>query len=252
MFQMRNQIRKTYHNYHLSPESIVASRESTKAAVERAPDHAMALAMQAYALSQGVFMAMERREDVDVEATLDLAERSVYHGASTDFVYRNRGRIRLWLCGDYDACRADAKRSLAINPGYHMALEDLAMADVFGGKPHEGIPQLEALLSSGEIEPLHTAFRHSMLAIAHILCDEVGKAIEHAREGYEQSPFLPLHAIAFAIAAGARKELTASSEFQEMLRRHDLHVSDASRFPFSSSEDEEKIADLLRQAGLPD
>jgi hypothetical protein len=158
----------------------------------------------------------------------------------------------LWLRRDHEGCRADAKRALAINSGYHAAKEVYALADIFGGHITRGAPQLESLLREAGIEPFHTPYRHSMLGVAYAMTGDSQAAVGHAREGHEQKPFVPIHALAYAVAASGDASLTGSDDFRAMISRHGLRVSDADRFPFASHKDTLTVADLLRRSGLPE
>jgi adenylate cyclase len=238
--------------YRVDAKSVEISRGTMEAAVAKAPEHPMALAMHAYAIMQTVPLAMGRVADIDADAAVSFADRSVDHGSNVDFVFRNRARIRLWLRRDHEGCRADARRALSINPRYHAAKENLSLADVFGGHATRGATRLAALLREAETEPFHTPYRHSMFGIAYALAGDGRAAVDHAREGYEQRPFIPVHALAYAIAASEDGFLTGADEFHAMIDRHGLTVRDADRLPFASESDALAVADRLRRPGLPE
>jgi adenylate cyclase len=241
-----------FYFYRHDANSVTISRKTMEAALAMAPDNPMALAMRAYAIMQTVPMAMERIEEIDADAAMSFADQSVYHGSNVDFAFRNRGRIRLWLRRDHDGCRADAKRALAINPHYHMAKEELSLADLFGGRVPLAIRQLEALQLETDIEPWHTPYRQSMLGIAYALAGDSDAAVDHAREGYEQRPLLPIHALAYAVAACKDTSLTGTADFRAMIDHHALRASDADRFPFASQKDTAAVNEMLCRSGLPD
>jgi adenylate cyclase len=239
-----------FHFYRTDMKSVAISRKTMAAAIAQAPENPMALAMQAYAIMQTVPMALERVEDIDADAAISFADRSVNHGSNIDFTFRNRGRIRLWLRRDHEGCRADVRRSLAINPFYHMAREDQALADVFGGHIQRGIDQLETLLRTAEIEPWHTPYQNSMLGLAYALTGNNRAAIDYARNGYEQRPLVPIHALAYAAAASGDSFLAQSAAFRAMIDHHELTIGDADRFPFGSESDTAAVAEMLRRSGL--
>lgn len=238
--------------YHVDPKSIAISRETMAAAVARAPKNPMALAMNAYAIMQTIPLAIQRLEDIDADAAMSFADQSVYYGSNVDFAFRNRGRIRLWLRRDHLGCRADEKRSLAINPSYRMSIEDLSLCDIFSGRLKEGISQLDALIREAEIDPFHTSYRFSMLGIAYALAGDGDAAVNHAWTAYDQKRFVPIHALAYAIAASHDAALTGSADFRAMISRHGIRVKDADRFPFVSQSDTDRVADMLRRSGLPE
>ena len=236
--------------YHVDQKNVEQTRRTMETAIARAPKNPMALAMHSYAIMQTVPLAIERVSEIDVKKAMSFADRAIYHGSNVDFVHYHRGRTRLWLRRDHEGCRADANRALTINPDYHGAKEALALADLFGGRIECGISELKALLSEVAKEPYHTPYRHSMLGIAYRLLGDKQAAIYHGREGYEQKPFLPIHALAHAVAASGETTIINSAEFRAMIDHHALKISDADRLPFALESDHLAVADLLRRSGL--
>ena len=240
-----------YYFHFFDRKSSDLSRETMAAAVEKAPEDPMVLAMQAYALMQTVPLAIERVEDVDVDEVMSFADRSAYHGPNVDFVFHQRARIRLWLNHDHEGCIKDANRSLAINPDYHLAKEDLALVDIFGGDIDRGLANLERIVEQFPTQPI-TPYRLSILGLGYAVTGDMATALTRALDGFERKPLVPLHALVYAVAASEKQDVTGSNEFRKMIEQHGLTVSDAHRFPFKRSQDTAKIVGLLRKAGLPE
>ncbi len=237
--------------HHFDAKNVALSRQTMSTTVARAQDNPMALAMHAYAMMQTIPLAIERVEEIDVDAVLSYANKAVQHGPNVDYVFHNRSRIRLWLRRDHDGCIKDARRALAINPGFHLAEEDLALADIFGGHATQGVENLAKLVNQAAAQP-SMAYRLSILAIGHAIIGDMDAAISHAQDGYERKPLVPLHALVYAVAACDTPSIVKSAEFRSMVEQHGLTIDDASRFPFDQEEDKVAIADMLRRSGLPE
>ena len=237
--------------HHFDAKNTALSRNTMTVAVAKAPENPMALAMQAYALMQTIPIAIERIEDIDVDAVMSFADRSVYHGPNVDFTFHNRARIRLWLCRDHDGCAQDARRALAINPVYHLANEDLALADIFGGNVARGVGNLEKIIKQGPAQPV-TPNRLSMLGIGYAILGDMASAMAHSLDAYERKPVVRLHALAYAAAASEDATIVGSAEFRSMVENHGLRVRDAARFPFAQEEDTAMYAAMLQRSGLPE
>ena len=226
------------------------SRKTMAVALAKASDNPMVLAMHSFALMQTVPLAIERVDDIDVEAVESFANKAVQQGSNVDWVFHNRARIRLWLRQDHDGCIKDATRALAINPVFHLANEDLALADIFGGNPSRGVEKLESIIRQAPTE-LTTPNRLSLLGIGYALAGDMVSATRHALDAYERTPLEPLSALAYAAAVSWDDDIVQSTEFRDMVEHHDLKVSDSTRFPFSRHEDTAVLAEMLQRSGLP-
>jgi adenylate cyclase len=237
--------------YHFDAPNAELSRKTMAIAVAKAATNPMAVAMQSYAIMQTVPLAIDWIEDIDSDTALSLADKSVNLGANIDFIFHNRANVRLWLRRDHPGCFADARRALEINPSYHLAREDIAIAEIFGGDRAKGLRQLEALIQQVPAEPI-TPYRLSILSIGLALAGDMEAARRHAKDGYERKPQVPIHAIAYAVSAAGDESVTGSRQFEELIKLHGLSASDAKRFPFTSGSDTNALADMLRQAGVPE
>ncbi|HMB74804.1 MAG TPA: adenylate/guanylate cyclase domain-containing protein [Kiloniellaceae bacterium] len=240
-----------FYFHHFDAKNAALSRETMDAAFARAPENPMVLAMLSYAIMQTVVLAVQRVEDIDAEKVMALADKSVYLGPNVDFVFHNRAKLRLWLRRDHQGCLEDAARGLAVNPNYHLAKEDIALARMFGGSPAEGAADLKAMIDRVPADPI-VPLRLSFLAVGCLLAGDREAALRHAKDAYDRKPLVPMQALAFAMAAAGQRDITEGAAFRELLQRHDLRAGDAARLPLASAADEERLADLLRAAGLPD
>lgn len=240
-----------YLFHHFDATNTALSRKTMNFAVAKSPESPMALAMQSYAMMQTVPLFIERAEDMDIDTVMSLADSAVYHGPNVDFVFHNRARIRLWLRGDLDGCAKDAKRALAINSNYHLAYEDLALVDIFGGNALSGAEKLEKIIEQVPAQP-NTPYRLSILGIGYAIAGDMAAAVSHALDGYERKPLVPLHALAYAAAVAGDKTIVNTSEFKSMVQHHKMKISDAHRFPFARQDDTTKLATMLQQSGVPE
>lgn len=237
--------------YHFDAPNAELSRKTMATAVAMAPNNPMAVAMQSYAIMQTVPLAIDWVEEIDADTALSLADKSVYLGTNIDFIFHNRARIRYWLRGDYSGCLEDARRALEINPNYHLAKEDIAIAEIFGGDRAKGLSHLEVLIQQVPAEPI-TPYRLSILSIGLALAGDMEAARRYAKDGYERKPLVPIHAIAYAVAAAGDENVIGSRQFEELIKLHGLSVNDAKRFPFASGSDTNALADMLRKTGVPE
>lgn len=238
-----------FHIYRFDAEHAVRSRRVMEAAYIRAPENPTVLAMYSYALMQTVPLALARVNEVDADRAAVLAQKAVSLGPDIDFVHHNRAKLRLWLQRDFAGCRSDADHILTINPAYHFAQEDLACAEIFSGNRREGLKALEDLVARVPRDAVNP-FRLSLAAIGYALEGEMEAALRSARGGYEAKPFVPIHAIAYAVAASSDRSVTSSPEFQSMVRQHGLSPGDADRFPLADQRDRDRLSHLLQNAGI--
>lgn len=240
-----------YLMHQFDAANMKLAQETTETAVARAPENPMALSMYSYALMHSVPLAMNRVADIDSEKVLAIADKAVHHGPKVDYAFHNRARIRLWLRRDHYGCVQDARRALAINPGFHFATEDLALADIFGANVSTGVESLETIVTQFPTHPT-TPYRRSILAVGYTILGDTPSALTHALDAYERRPAVRLHALAYAAAASGDISRTGSAEFRKMVDHHNLNVADAKRFPFEQEKETETLAAIFRQAGLPD
>ncbi|WP_171133934.1 adenylate/guanylate cyclase domain-containing protein [Ruegeria sp. HKCCA5014] len=240
-----------FHMHQFDPRSMAIAKASMAAAVELEPNNPMALAMHSYALMQSVPLAMNSEEDVDADEVLSIADKAVEMGPKVDYAFHNRARIRLWLRRDHQGCRQDAKRALIINPGFHFAKEDLALADIFGGSVAARLESLSSIVQNFPDHPT-TPYRLSILSLGYTMLGDTKSALTLALDAYERKSIIRLHPLAYAAAAAGNTAITGSNEFQKIVEDHGLRVLDANRFPFADEATSARLASILREAGLPE
>lgn len=240
-----------FHMHQFDPRSMAIAKASMAAAVEVEPNNPMALAMFSYALMQSVPLAMDSGDDIDADEVLSIADKAVEIGPKVDYTFHNRARIRLWLRRDHQGCRQDAKRALIINPGFHFAKEDLALADIFGGSVAAGVESLGSIVQNFPDHPT-TPYRLSILSLGYTMLDDTKSALIHALDAYERKSIIRLHPLAYAAAAAGNTAITGSNEFHQIVEDHKLRVLDANRFPFADEATSSRLASILREAGLPE
>ena len=240
-----------YLLHQFETATMESARQTLEQAYARQPENPMVLSMYSYALMQFVPLAMQRLGDIDVARIMSLADKAVQFGSRVDYAFHNRARIRLWLRRDHQGCIQDSRRALAINPGFHFAVEDIALAQIFGDDPGAGVVSLERLVQEFPTHPT-TACRLSILALGYIALGDAERALAHAEDAHERKPAIRLHAIVYAAAASAVGDHTGRPAFGDMIRRLDLRTGDADRFPFASDERTKELVAAMRRAGVPD
>ena len=237
--------------YRHDPKSTELSRATMERAVALAPDNAMAVAMLAWSLAHMVPYLEDRVADVDVSRAMALADRAIDLNPRLDFAFHTRAWLRLWLRRDHEGCLADVARLLEINPDYHKGPQDRGLAEVFMGRPAEGIAMLGRVIGVAPAEPV-VPLLEAVIAIGHLLLGQTEAARRHADEAYGRRPLMRLHGLVHAAAHSDDAGMTASPDFAAMVERLDLRAGDPFALPFATEDQAEMLADLLRRAGVPD
>ena len=211
----------------------------------------MAVSMLAWSLAHMVPYLEDRAADVDVPRAMALADRAIDLNPRLDFAFHTRAWLRLWLRRDHDGCLADVARLLEINPDYHKGPQDQGLAEVFIGRPADGIATLGRVIEIAPAEPV-VPLLEAVIAIGHLLLDQTEAARRHADEAYGRRPLMRLHGLVHAAAHSDDPATTTSPDFAAMVERLDLRAGDPADLPFASDDDAGRLTDLLRRAGVPD
>lgn len=231
-------------------ESKTKAKETLAVAYARGPENPMVLSLYSYSLMQFVPLAMQTLTEAEVAEVISFADKAIHFGPEVDYAFHNRARIRLWLRGDLAGCIKDARRADAINPGFHFATEDIAMAHIFGDRPADGVKDLETLVREFPTHPT-TPLRLSILALGYFALGNADVALGHAIDAYERRPTDRVHGIVYAAVAAGQAAHTDRPDFRRMIERLEVRISDADRFPFAAPDRRAALADALRAAGAP-
>ncbi len=239
-----------YHMSRIQMQNRDAARNALSLAIEREPQNAMALAMRASAAVLLILQESRSKLPDPPEYCLDLANRAVGIAPHIDFVMRARGSLRMWLKADHEGARADCERALEISPVFHLAHQTLALSAIFSGNHAAGIARVEKITELGTTSNPRYPHYLALLALGHILAGQIDAAVEIAREAHERAPGDPWCNYVYAAAAGGRKKITQTEEFQRMIVGIDLPLNHFRDLPFTDLQTVEMLEERLALAGF--
>jgi class 3 adenylate cyclase/TolB-like protein len=241
------------HFFSFTPAGFAAAERLLDATLADAPDDAMALSMQAFCLMMQGFFGSCRVNEETAQRALAMAARAVELDRNSDYAYETRGLLALHLRGDCRAALADARRALALNPQYALAIQLEGEALIYAGAPEEGIQRVGKAIASDLRDPTNF-YRHSILAVGRfLLCDYAGALEEsdQAAQGAFDMPLLDLVRAAILVRLG-RQEAAGRVMAHVLARSPDITAATIRLPPFQRAEDRERYLDALRRAGMPE
>ncbi|WP_417523915.1 winged helix-turn-helix domain-containing protein [Marinovum sp.] len=237
-----------WHMNRFRRENWVAARRALTAAVSRAPENPVALAMLASMQTQMIPLIPFAELPGDVDTALELSERAVELGQTIDYVLRTRGNLRLWCLGDHDGARLDCARALKINPVYHQTHLTLATSEVFSGDFAQGEQRLQEMMQRAPEDPQNPLYI-SLIALARLLDGRREEALAAAREGCELNPWGAWNALVYATALGAVSAQQTSAT-RKMVRGIDLPADHFRHLPIVEAGHAEALVAWARTAGV--
>ncbi len=241
------------HFYRFTRADYIAAERLLDDVLRNDPDDAMALAMQAFCLIYQGLLEIRGFDPANRERILELAGRAVECDRASDFAYRTRGMAHLYLSGDCRAALGDAKRALALNPQYGLALHLKAEALIYGERQAEGIAIMRRLIDMDARDPINYN-RCLTIALGYFATGEYEdalEAIEYAISGAMGLPLEELTKAAVLVQLGRQDE---ASETIGTLRSRwpGCTRSNIMLPPFEKAEHRARFRDALGVAGLPD
>ena len=245
--------RAAQHFYSFTAAGFVAAEQLLDAALADAPDDAMALSMQAFCLMMQGFFGSYRVNEETAQRALAMAARAVELDRNSDYAYETRGLLALHLRGDCQAALADARRALALNPQYALAIQLEGEALIYGGAPEEGIQLVGKAISSNLRDPTNF-YRHSILAMGRFILGDYAGALaesDQAAQGSFDMPLFDLARAAILVRLG-RQEAATEVTARILVRWPDMTAATTQPPPFHRAEDRDRFFEALRRAGMPE
>lgn len=233
----------------LTIEGSEAAHKAIQAAVDRSPDNPVALCMLASTTTQMLPLAAERTSEKAKQWAMSLADRAVAVGPRSEFAFRTRGNLRLWLRKDHAGSAEDCARSLELDPNFHLTHLTMATSDLLSGNPDRGADRLGFVIAMVPFHPQLPLFL-SLQALANILDGEDEKAIEQAREACERGPNVCWYKMVYVAAASQRRNIVQSDDFGELLSGIKLSISHFRQMPFTKDSYVELLENRLLEAGF--
>ncbi|GEM_PF-1893590 len=233
----------------LTVEGSERAHRAIQAAVDRSPDNPVALCMLASTTTQMLPLSAEQSSEKTKQWAFSLADRAVATGARSEFAFRTRGNLRLWLKNDHTASEEDCARSLEIDPDFHLTHSTVATSELLSGSPEAGAERLEFVINMVPFHPQLPLFL-SLQALANILSGETDEAISQAKEACERGPNVCWYKMIYATAVSQNRDIVRSDEFRELLASITLKFSHFRQMPFANISCVELLEKRLANAGF--
>jgi TolB-like protein/tetratricopeptide (TPR) repeat protein len=183
-----------------------------------------------------------------------LARKAVHLGKDDPVALCMGGYTLAFVAQEFDDAAAFMDRGLAVNPNVAQAWTLSAWLRVWRGEPGLALEHVANAIRMSPLDP-GVAIMHGAEAYAHFLASRYVMASSSAEESMRDNPtFLLIICISAASNAFAgRHELAQKAMARALEVNPDLRVSNLREFaPFRRAEDLARLAEALRQAGLPE
>ncbi len=191
--------------------------ETLKAALERKPDNAMAMAMMVFCRYRMFeFCVLDMPADVKEELSSGI-KAALSADPSSFFAHLIAAMIQQDLRGDFDAALVHAETSLELNSSFSQATAMTGIAKFHLGEQDEGLQLLQNGIQAAPEDPHR--FRHQReLALAHFIVGDEGRAAQVVGKLVRQAPdLLRNHLISVPILWHAGQQEAARKCVQELL-----------------------------------
>jgi TolB-like protein/class 3 adenylate cyclase/Tfp pilus assembly protein PilF len=233
--------------------SLAEARGLFEKAFEQDPGYGAAYAMAAWTLMMqqsigGVPLTAEMRADA-----IRLANVGSKVASDDAFTLARSGHVLTYLGHEYDRGASMVEQAVALNPNLAIAWNSLGWVSLMCGEGERAIESFDRLIRLSPLDPLRIgAWNGSSFASFHLGRYEEGrasamKAIQFATNAHTLGAL-----IANCVGAGLMVEARAAAA-QLMKLQPDFRASHAQEaFPIRSAAERDRMAAVLREAGLPD
>jgi adenylate cyclase len=231
--------------------STTRARRLFERAIELDPTYSRGYLGLAFSHHREVQFHFSDSRAASVEKCVQAARRAVELDDSDAFAHWELGIAHLFA-GDNDKALAEARVAVELNPTYANAHVVVGLALVLLGQPDEGIPHLEAWAEWNLHDPANS-INLGHLATAYFAARRYDDAVIHAQRSIERRTDNPQ---AHVILAASLAHLGRIHEAREALGKMEGLLPGFAQpsgwwFKFSRHEDNERLLDGLRNAGLP-
>jgi adenylate cyclase len=231
--------------------STTRARRLFERAIELDPTYSRGYLGLAFSHHREVQFHFSDSRAASVEKCVQAARRAVELDDSDAFAHWELGIAHLFA-GDNDKALAEARVAVELNPTYANAHVVVGLALVLLGQPDEGIPHLEAWAEWNLHDPANS-INLGHLATAYFAARRYDDAVIHAQRSIERRTDNPQ---AHVILAASLAHLGRIHEAREALGKMEGLLPGFAQpsgwwFKFRRHEDNERLLDGLRNAGLP-
>src|SRR5258708_5279175 len=232
--------------------SLSEARGFFTRAFEQDPEYGAAYAMAAWTLMMqqstgGVPLTAEMRDDA-----VRLANLGSRSGSDDAFTLARSGHVLAYLGHEYDRAASMVEQAVALNPNLAIAWNARGWVSLMCGEAERAIESFDRMIRLSPLDPLRIgAWNGSSFASFHLCRYEDGwalamKSIQLAPNVHTLGAYI-VNAVRAGHAAEARETVAQLLKLQPDFRAS--HVREA--FPIRSSDERDRIASALREAGLP-
>ncbi len=238
--------------YRRTPESFAKARAQFERAIELDPQYSAAYAVLGKIFAQVEDISYSRALEINFRDAVPKARAAldkVSRHASTDFHV-----VRSWLAlnrHQHERAILEAERALEISPNDVDALEALARAQIYAGRPKSGIELAERVKRQNPSLPARSFM---LIGLAEFALGHPDKAVEHIQRAFDLGSEEISYAGVLAAAHGLLNEIAPAQSALKIFRQGFPGSPDLSRsiepFPFSDLEVLQRLAEGLEIAGM--
>ncbi len=238
--------------YDMTSDSLLEARRLAEEAIVIDPKSGRAHQILASIYWHWAWMGFAEDREATLAEGRKFAERAVRLNEYDEYSHWTLGMYRMFE-GHYDMAVAELERALDINPNCSLAFGSLGTVLNFAGQPERAIVNNEIAIRSNPRDP-SIFYRHSGLALSHLLLGAYDDAIEWARKSVLFKPdWHQGHAYLIAALVRLRRMPEARAALTDYRRKSPTaSLKDIRELPFRRTEHRQFLIDALREAGLPD
>jgi adenylate cyclase len=237
------------YRYKGNRESFALARRMAEEAIALDPKYAEAYVLLGVTYYQEVFQGTSLAKDVIPKAT-ELTQKALALNGSLADAHSLLGILYSWS-GRYEEAIAEAERGVELDPNSGQAYFNLGVVLRWAGKPKEAIPVFQKAL---RLEPMAPDNYNRQLALSYFQTGDCKEAIAVCEKGLKHQPdHLVSRVIIAAVYGSCGREKEALKEGSEVLRINPKFTVESfmRNTPYKNPSDRDRVAQGLRQAGLP-
>ena len=242
----------SFHTW--SREGIETALKHLRRAIELDPNYSApyGLAVSCHVVRKAAGWMTD--PEADIAETRQLTARAEEVGNDDCFALSSSGFAIANILGELDKGLELIDRGLALNPNAALCLAQSGYVRVWLGEPDLAILHLQRAMRNSPVDTLTFSMQNGM-AFAHYIAGRDDEALAWAEKALQRNPIV-VPAIRIAAASAAMLgRVSDATKYLSFLRQLDpgLRVSNlGDRVPLRRPQDQERLAEGLRKAGLPE
>jgi TolB-like protein/Tfp pilus assembly protein PilF len=232
--------------------SLAEAREFFRKAFEQDPEFGAAYAMAAWTLlMQQSIDGMPLTIELRTEA-IRLAHLGSKVGSGDAFVLARSGHVLTYLGHEYDRGTSMVEQAVTLNPNLAVAWYCRGWVSLMCGEAERAVESFERMIRLSPLDPLRVgAWNGSSFASFHLGrydegCASAIKSIQFFTDVHTLGAFV-VNSVGAGRIVEAREAVARILKLEPDFRASHVHEA----FPIRSSDERDRIASALREAGLP-